>query len=114
MDRRGICETEFWGAVLFITVLVFLPVASVWFGPWTWGWAISLITAVCTGWLCVVQYGKARVRARRRRDEAVRAKFLALNPEERAHVNKLAGLGEICLSGDDAEDQIDWALRRHF
>jgi hypothetical protein len=46
--------------------------------------------------------------------EGVRAKVLALAPEQRSHLSELAGHGETCLSDDDVEDQIDAALRCVF
>jgi hypothetical protein len=66
------------------------------------------------GWLSVAQYCAAKKRSRERRKEGVRAKVLALAPEQRSHLSELAGRGEICLSDDDVEDQIDAALRCVF
>jgi cobalamin biosynthesis protein CobD/CbiB len=112
MDRRGIYETEFWGAVMWIVLIVFVVAEAAWLRAWTSAWAMGLAVLACVGWLCLVQYGAAKKRSRERRKEAVRAKILALNPQERSHLSELASRGEICLSGDDAEDQIDAALRR--
>jgi hypothetical protein len=111
MDKRGIYETELCGVGMWITLILFV-VVDPFLDAWTWVWAITLIVVGLLGWFWVIQHGTARERARQRLKEAVRSKLLALSPEQRSDLNALARRGEICLTDDDAEDQIDAALRR--
>lgn len=111
MDKRGIRETELWGAILWVALIVFVTLEGAWLNPWTWPWAVALIAFVGVCWLCMRQYGTAKRRAEDRRKAAVRSRILALSEEQRRDLNALAMRGEMDLSGDDAEEQIEAALR---
>jgi hypothetical protein len=93
-DKRGIYETELCGVGMRITLILFV-VVDVWLDAWTWGWAIALIVVGLLGWLCVLQHGAARERARQRLKKAVRSKILALSPEQRSDLNALARRGDM-------------------
>jgi cobalamin biosynthesis protein CobD/CbiB len=118
MDKRGICETEAWGCAAWLALIAFVGGGS-WVMALTASGAVrvlelvvGLVALLGIWWLCLVQHHAARERADQRRKEALRAKLRALSPEERARLDALAWAGPICLSDDNAEDQIDAALGR--